>query len=241
MQYGAFTAVRDLSFSVRRGEIFGLLGPNGAGKTTTFSTLTRQARPSAGTITMLGLDLARDFDALCPRFGYVPDAENHLDDLTARQNLEIFADLYRVSRRRVEECLRAVELWREADLPARAYSRGMRKKLLLARELLHEPALLLLDEPTANLDVYSTERIRGLLRDLAARGTAILLTTHDMAEVEQVCDRVAIINHGTLIDLDTPTAFKARNTERVVDVVFAREGGYESISLDLTKRSRGER
>lgn len=238
VQYGAFTAVDNLSFSVRRGEVFGLLGPNGAGKTTTFASLTRQAPISGGSISLLGRDLLKEFDQLRPKFGYVPDSENHFDELSARQNLEIFADLYQAPRRRVEECLRAVELWREADLPARAFSRGMRKKLLLARELLHEPELLLLDEPTANLDVHSTELIRGLIRDLSRRGTAILLTTHDMPEVEQVCDRVAIVNHGRLVDLDSPTAFKARNTERVVDVVVEREGRYERVEINLTDEAQ---
>ena len=127
-----------------------------------------------------------------------------------------------------------VELLREADLPVRGYSKGMRKKLLLARELLHRPEVLLLDEPTANLDVHSTERIREILLKLAKQGTTILLTTHNMGEVEIVCDRVAIINHGRLVDLDSPTAFKSRNTERIVDVVLERDGRHERVSINLT-------
>jgi ABC-2 type transport system ATP-binding protein len=214
IRYGAFTAVDRLSLAIRPGEVFGLLGPNGAGKTTTFLCLTHQVAAGAGRARMLGHDLARDFDAVKPRFGYVPDDENHFEELTAGQNLRIFAELYGVGRAAIDACLDRVELLREKHLPVRAFSKGMRKKLLLARELLHEPEVLLLDEPTANLDVHSTERIRRIIKDLAAGGVTVLVTTHDMPEVEQICDRVAIVNHGRLVDLDSPIGFKARNTER---------------------------
>jgi ABC-2 type transport system ATP-binding protein len=234
IRYGAFTAVDQLSFTVHRGEVFGLLGPNGAGKTTTFSYLTRQLLIGEGEVRVLGHDLVKEFPAIKPHFGYVPDTENHFEEFTARQNLRIFADLYSVSRSRIDECLEMVELLREGDLPVRGYSKGMRKKLLLARELLHEPEILLLDEPTANLDVHSTERIRDMLLRLAKHGTTILLTTHNMREVEVVCDRVAIINHGRLIDMDSPIAFKSRNTERIVDAVLERDGKHERIAINLT-------
>lgn len=235
VRYGNFTAVADLCLSVAAGEIFGLLGPNGAGKTTTFSCLTRQVPISGGRILMLGKDLETQFDDVKGQFGYVPDTENHFDEFTAEQNLRIFAELYGVAADRVEICLEQVELLREKSLPVRAFSKGMKKKLLLARELLHEPPLLLLDEPTANLDVHSTERIRGIIQGLAKNGTTVFLTTHNMGEVEQVCDRVAIINHGKLIDLDSPIAFKARNTERVVDVTVEREKVHERLSFNLTE------
>ena len=233
VRYGEFVAVDGLCLSVEPGEIFGLLGPNGAGKTTTFLCLTRQVPISAGRLRVLGHDVATDFDRLKPRFGYVPDVENHFDEFTAAQNLRIHADLYGLDRRRVDECLELVELGRERDLPVRTYSKGMRKKLLLARELLHRPALLLLDEPTANLDVHSTELIRGLLRDVAQQGTTVFLTTHNMAEVEQVCGRVAIINHGRLVDVDSPIGFKARHSDRFVDVVLERDAGHERLTFDL--------
>ena len=241
IRYGTFTAVDYLSFSVNRGEVFGLLGPNGAGKTTTFLCLTQQVGISEGRVLVFGHDLARDFDAIKGRFGYVPDSENHFDEFTAAQNLQLFTDLYGVSRNRIDECLALVELSREKDLPVRAFSKGMKKKLLLARELLHEPELLLLDEPTANLDVHSTELIRNLLKDLAKKGTTVFITTHNMHEVEQACDRVAIITHGKLVDLDSPMAFKSRNTARMVDVVVERDGKHERIALDLASEpQRGE-
>lgn len=234
IRYGTFTAVEGLTFSVAPGEIFGLLGPNGAGKTTTFLCLTCQVGISSGSVQVLGHDLQSNFDAIKPRFGYVPDTENHFDEFTAAQNLRLFCDLYGVPRSRVDVCLEMVELERARDLPVQTFSKGMKKKLLLARELLHEPEVLLLDEPTANLDVHSTERIRGILQQLAKAGTTVFLTTHNMTEVEQLCDRVAIINRGKLIDLDTPTAFKIRHTERIVDVVLERNGRHERREMLLT-------
>lgn len=238
IRYGDFTAVNQLSLAIRAGEVFGLLGPNGAGKTTTFLSLTRQIPITSGRISMLGFDIATEFARVKPLFGYVPDVENHFDEFTAAQNLCIYADLYRVPYARIDACLEQVELLREKDLPVRGYSKGMRKKLLIARELLHEPSILLLDEPTANLDVHSTERIRHLIKGLAAKGVTVLITTHNMHEVEQVCDRVAIVNRGKLVDLDSPTAFKARNTERIVDVVLERGGAHERVSIDLMSESQ---
>ncbi len=233
IRYGKFVAVDELNIAVQPGEIFGLLGPNGAGKTTTFLCLTRQVPIFSGAIKLLGLDLKTQFDAIKPRFGYVPDTENHFDEFTAAQNLQLFADLYGLSHERIDICLEQVELIRAKQLPVRAFSKGMKKKLLIARELLHEPELLLLDEPTANLDVHSTELIRKLILDLAKKGATVLITTHNMGEVEQVCDRVAIINHGKLVDLDTPTAFKVRHTERIVDVVLERGNTHERLSVRL--------
>src|SRR4051812_2374726 len=141
VRYGSYTAVDHLSLAVRTGEVFGPLGPNGAGKTTTFSCLPRPIPITSGRGSLLRPDAGREFAAVKPRFGYVPDVENHFDEFTAGQNLRIYADLYRVPRARIDTCLEMVELRRERDIPVRAFSKGMRKKLLLARELLHEPEL----------------------------------------------------------------------------------------------------
>lgn len=233
IRYGNFVAVDHLSLEVKAGETFGLLGPNGAGKTTTFLCLTQQVGISEGTVKILGHDVGREFDAIRPRFGYVPDADNHFDEFTAWENLLIFADLYNAPRTRISECLDKVELLREKNLPVRAFSKGMRKKLLVARALLHAPEVLLLDEPTANLDVHSTALIRELIKSLARNGVTIFLTTHNMHEVEQVCDRVAIITHGKLLDLDSPMGFKSRNTEKIVDMVLERAGKHETVSINL--------
>src|SRR5262249_19276528 len=157
---------------------FGLLGPNGAGKSSTIRVLIGQRKPSDGRVSVAGHDVVRDWARLKCRFGYVPDRENHFEEFSGRRNLLIFAGLYDVSRQRVEECLDMVELSEAAALPVAGYSLGMRRKLLLARAMLHRPDVLYLDEPTANLDVHSAAVVRRLLREWVAAGHTVLMTTH---------------------------------------------------------------
>src|SRR6478609_3754426 len=217
--YGSFAAVDGLDLEIRGGELFGLLGPNGAGKSTTIRVLIGQRRPSGGTVTVAGYDVVRDWAKIKPLFGYVPDRENHFEEFTGRRNLEFFAQLYGVPRRRAQDVLEMVELDEAADLPVRGYSLGMRKKLLLARALLHEPPILYLDEPTANLDIHSAEIVHRILRERVKAGATIVMTTHDMDEVEKICDRVGIMARGKLVALDSPLALKQEHTERKVDVI----------------------
>ena len=230
VRYGSFTAVDHLSLELRPGELFGLLGPNGAGKSSTIRVLIGQRRPSAGLVRVAGLDVVRQWDDVKSVFGYVPDRENHFEEFTGRRNLHIFAGLYNVPRRRIDECLALVELTEAADLPVRAYSLGMRRKLLLARSLLHRPRLLYLDEPTANLDIHSAEVVHRILRDLTRQGVTVLLTTHNMQEVEEICDRVAILCRGRLVALDAPLALRSRHAERKADVIL---NGGERLVIDL--------
>ncbi|MBK7579957.1 MAG: ABC transporter ATP-binding protein [Myxococcales bacterium] len=220
VRYGDFVAVDALDLEVLQGELFGLLGPNGAGKSTTLRVLTGQLRPSSGRVFALGHDLERDLASVKPRLGYVPDRDNHFEELSARQNLELFADLYGVPRRRVDEVLSSVELGDAADLAVRGFSQGMRKKLLIARALLHEPTLIYLDEPTTNLDVHSARLVRRLLQELSASGKTVLLTTHDMAEVDEICTRMAVISRGRCIAQGTPAELKQAYTEHRVDAVL---------------------
>jgi ABC-type multidrug transport system ATPase subunit len=221
IRYGAFTAVDGLDLQLVRGELFGLLGPNGAGKSSTLRVLIGQRKPSGGQVTVAGYDIVRDWDAVKPLFGYVPDRENHFEEFTGRQNLRFFARLYKAEEHRVDECLDLVELTDAGDLAVSGYSLGMRRKLLLARALLHRPPLLYLDEPTANLDIHSAGLVRKVLRELVKDGGTVLLTTHNMQEVEEICDRVAILCRGRLVALDTPLALRQRHTERKVDVILA--------------------
>ncbi|MCI0464853.1 MAG: ABC transporter ATP-binding protein [Gemmataceae bacterium] len=231
VRYGSFVAVDNLDLELPSGELFGLLGPNGAGKSSTLRVLIGQRPPSAGRVTILGKDIVRDWAAIKPLFGYVPDRENHFEEFSARYNLSLFAALYNVPADRVMECLRRVELDESADLPVQAYSLGMRRKLLLARALLHRPRLLYLDEPTANLDVHSGKLVRRILRELVGEGCTVLLTTHNMEEVEEVCDRVAILCRGKLVALDSPLALRRQHTEHVADVVL-RDGRRHAYDLD---------
>src|SRR5207249_7732665 len=161
---------------------------------------------------------------------YVPDRENHFEDFTGRKNLEIFAGLYRVPLRRVDDCLELVELSDAANIKVKGYSLGMRRKLLIARALLHEPPVLYLDEPTANLDIHSAEVVHRILRERVRHGATVIMTTHDMDEVEKICDRVGIVCRGKLVALDSPWALKQEHTERKVDVI--RDDG-ERLVFDM--------
>jgi len=230
VHYGSFAAVDGLDLDIRGGELFGLLGPNGAGKSTTIRVLIGQRRPTGGAVSVAGFDVVREWAKIKPIFGYVPDRENHFEEFTGRRNLEFFGQLYGVPRRRAQDVLELVELEEAADLPVRGYSLGMRKKLLLARALLHEPPILYLDEPTANLDIHSAEVVHRILRDRVKAGATIILTTHDMDEVETICDRVGIVCRGKLVALDSPLALKQAHTERKVDVI--RDDG-ERLVFDL--------
>lgn len=236
--YGSFAAVDGLDLDIRRGELFGLIGPNGAGKSTTIRVLIGQRRPTAGTVAVAGHDVVREWSRIKPLFGYVPDRENHFEEFTGRRNLEFFGQLYGVPKLRAQAVLKMVELDEAADLPVRGYSLGMRKKLLLARALLHEPQILYLDEPTANLDIHSAEVVHRILRDRVKLGATVVLTTHDMDEVEKICDRVGIVCRGKLVALDSPLALKQEHTERKVDVI--RTDG-ERLVFDMdNEQSRGE-
>jgi ABC-2 type transport system ATP-binding protein len=231
IRYGSFTAVDQLSLDIRAGELFGLLGPNGAGKSSTIRVLIGQRRPSGGRVTVAGHDVVRDWATLKTQFGYVPDRENHFEEFTGRRNLLFFAGLYGVPRERVDDCLNMVELTEAADLQVQGYSLGMRRKLLLARAMLHKPPVLYLDEPTANLDVHSAAVVRRLLRDWVRSGHTVLMTTHNMQEVEEICDRVAILNKGQLIALDTPLSLRRQHSKREVDATLA-DGTLLMFDLD---------
>lgn len=241
VRFGRFTAVNDLSLTVNEGELFGFLGPNGAGKTTTIKVLIGSQRPTSGTIRVAGFQIPTEFDQVKQQFGYVPDTENHIEEFTGRENLELFARLYDMPLSTVDESLARLELSEAADVVVSAYSKGMRRKLLIAREIMHRPKILYFDEPTANLDAHSTELVRELLRDLASQGTTIFLTTHNMEEVEQICDRVAILCRGELVDCDTPTNFVTRHAVRIVKAQFEREGNVIRESLDLDLADQRER
>ena len=233
VHFGPFVALDRVSFHLQPGEIFGFLGPNGAGKTTTLKVLTGQIRPTEGTVLLEGRRLWESFEDLKSRFGYVPDFDNHLEELTAHQNLVLFCRLYRIPTERAREVLEAVELFGERDQKVCNFSKGMKKKLTIAREILHLPKLIYLDEPTANLDVHSTAVIRVLLKDLARGGATVFCTTHNMDEAEELCDRVAILDQGKTVEIDTPEGFKARFSEPLVRVMVESSEGRETLSIRL--------
>jgi ABC-2 type transport system ATP-binding protein len=222
-----FRAVDGIDLVVEPGEIFGLLGPNGAGKTTTMKMLATLLIPTSGTIRVLGIDpLARPREVRA-RLGAMLSGERSLYwKLTGRENLEYFAALYHVPPRetkaRIERSLRAVNLTDRADDYVERYSTGMRQRLALARALLPDPPLIVLDEPTVGLDPQASRDLRDRVRELRSQGKTVLLTTHYMEEADQLCDRVAIIDHGRIVALDTPAALK--RTIRAEEVVHLEIG-----------------
>ncbi|MDD1749475.1 MAG: ABC transporter ATP-binding protein [Methanothrix sp.] len=204
--YGNFLAVDHVSFMVNSGELFGFLGPNGAGKTTTIRMLTGIIKKSSGEASVMGYPAgsirAKQLS------GVMPELSNAYLDLTAWGNLMLVADLYRISRNpakeRAESLLRQLGLYERKDSLASTYSMGMRKRLILSMALLSNPQILFLDEPTSGLDVQSVRFMRALLRNLKQEGKTIFLTTHNMDEAAEMCQRVAIINRGKIIALDSP-------------------------------------
>jgi ABC-2 type transport system ATP-binding protein len=223
-----FAAVDGVDLRVERGEIFGVLGPNGAGKTTTMRMLATLLEPTAGTARVLGWDVVRDAREVRRRMGAVlSDGRSLYWKLTARENLEYFAALYHVpaadAARRIAAVLNAVHLDDRADDYVERYSTGMRQRLVLARALLPNPELLLLDEPTVGLDPQSARDLRDRVLALRGEGRTVLLTTHYMEEADQLCDRIAIIDHGRIAALDTPQALK--RTIGATEVVRLEVGG----------------
>jgi ABC-2 type transport system ATP-binding protein len=225
-----FVAVKSIDLRVERGEIFGVLGPNGAGKTTTLRMLATLLEPTSGDVRVLGIDVRRRPRDVRRQLGAMLSGERSLYwKLTARENLEYFAALYHVppreQRARIDASLAAVQLVDRADDYVERYSTGMRQRLALARALLPDPPLVILDEPTVGLDPQAARDLRDRVRELKRQGRTVLLTTHYMEEADQLCDRIAIIDHGGIVALDTPAALKRRiRAEEVVSLEIGMTG-----------------
>jgi len=214
-------AVRDVTFEVERGELFGLLGPNGAGKTTTVKMLATLLIPTGGTISIFGQDITQRTNEIRKLIGFTfGGARGLYGRLTANENLRYFAELYamppEVTRKRIPELLELVGLSTRGNDKVETFSSGMQQRLHLARALLHDPDLIYLDEPTIGIDPVGARELRATIKNLKAMGKTILLTTHYMAEADELCDRIAIINNGRIIALDSPSSLKNRMTAETV-------------------------
>ena len=206
-------AVRGVSFAIKQGEIFGFLGPNGAGKTTTISMLSSLLVPTSGTATVAGFDLTRQADQVKRHIGLVPQDLALYPTISARDNLNFFGRIYglngKVLKQRVDDALKMVGLFDRANDAVEKFSGGMKRRVNIAAGLLHEPDILFLDEPTVGVDPQSRNFIFDNVEELNKRGLTVLYTTHYMEEAERLCDRVAIIDQGRIVALDTPAALQA--------------------------------
>jgi ABC-2 type transport system ATP-binding protein len=212
-RFGDLIAVDNLSFTVQGGEIFGLLGPNGAGKTTTINLLTGLLRRDGGEVRVLGHDPQREAREVRQRIGYVPQETNVYVDLSATDNLWHHAALYCRDlagvEGRIEDLLRLMNLWERRKDAVRTFSGGMKRRLVLARALLHDPEIILFDEPTLGVDVQARHVIWAHIQDQRAGGKTFVVSTNDMAEADTLCDRLLIVDQGQAIALDTPEQLKA--------------------------------
>ncbi len=235
--YGAKTAVDGVSFEIRRGEIFGLLGPNGAGKTSTLSAIEGLVKPQSGTVVLDGIDSERHPSQARARMGVQLQATSFQSELEIRQIVRLYAGLYGVelSGQQIADGLRAIGLEGEARKPFKQLSGGQQQRLSLYIAVVHDPVLLLLDEPTAGLDPQSRRQLWGRMEHIRQEGGSILLTTHSMEEAQAVCDRVAIIDHGTLLTTETPHDLieKHKNDPPVREVARG-EVTLEDVFIGLT-------
>jgi ABC-2 type transport system ATP-binding protein len=236
--YGDLTAVDEIDFDVYRGEIFGFLGPNGAGKTTTQRMLASLLTPTGGSIRIDQKDITQYTREVKSIVGLIPEESNVYNELTAWDNLMFTGQLYRMPRKervnRAQELLEFFGLWEKRKIKVENYSKGMKRRLSIAMGVIHQPQLLFLDEPTPGLDPQSALKIRELIKDLNKNGTTIFLTTHQIEEANQLCDRIAIIDHGRIAVIDSPENLKTRINE-----VQSVEISLEAAAMEKSSKEYG--
>ena len=238
-KFGDLVAVKGISFQVKDGEIFGLLGPNGAGKTTLIRMMTTLTPPTSGTARIAGHDIATDADGVRHAIGVIPQAFTSDPELTAVENMRLHARLYGVPaegrEQLINDLLESVNLTRFRDAFVKTFSGGMRRRMEIARGLVHSPRVLFLDEPTTGLDPVSRTNVWEMIRSLRSRSDlTILLTTHYMDEADKLCDRIAIVDHGQLVALDTPA--KLKDSIPGADVVEAEFSGAPAGWVDELRK-----
>ena len=234
-KYGRRTVVDDLSFKIRPGQTLGLLGPNGAGKTTTIRMLMGLAKPSSGSASIFGFNLATHIKQIHSRIGVVFEKPNLFENLSGYENLAIFCRLHNQPPTLVKPLLERMELRERAAEPVKVYSKGMRQRILILRALVHQPQLLFLDEPCSGLDPVSSRIIRDYLLELKKSGVTILLTSHDMEEVDELCDLIGFINHGKLMVLADKNQLKNEYGHNSLKVIY-RNGAELSETILVPSR-----
>lgn len=217
-------AIADLTFQVMEGEIFGFLGPSGAGKTTTIKALTKQLKMAQGSIELFGKSLAEHHSSVYDQIGIMSDSNDVYENLSVYDNLKFFASIKGMDESVVDPLLKKIGLYEARKKIVKKLSKGMRQRLLLATTLVHKPKLLFLDEPTASLDPRTTAEIHDLFRMLNREGTTIFLTTHSMDEAEKLCDRVAFLDQGRIVELGSCASLKLKYAQDTITVQFSQEG-----------------
>jgi len=233
--FDELVAVHNISFQVKKGELFGFLGPNAAGKTTTIRMLTGVIKPDEGTASIFGYDILREGLKTKQLMGIVPEMANAYVDLSAWNNIMLIGELYGVPKKerqeRAKKFLKEFGLYERRNHLVKGFSKGMKQKLLLCMALINEPQILFLDEPTSGLDVESQRLIKDMIREFNKSGTTVFLTTHNMEEANQLCDRVAIINHGRIAAIDSPEKLRMRSSGlQSIDVSFDKTIGTNDLS-----------
>ena len=235
-RYGDLLAVDHIHFDVAEGEILGFLGPNGAGKSTTVKMLTGQLLPKAGRATLLGLDVARQPKQVQAQIGVCFEITNLYESMSAVENLKLFARLFGVRDFDANALLQRVGLDGRGQDKVEGYSKGMKQRLMVARALVNQPRILFLDEPTEGLDPSSAQAIRGVILEEQARGATVFLTTHDMHEADMLCQRVAFIDQGKIVALDTPHTLKQQYGKRMIRAeVVAADGALQTREIILDR------
>lgn len=238
--YGKVLAVDNISFKVARQEILGFLGPNGAGKSTTVKVLTGQLRVQEGHVTVLGSDITKNIEGIQSKMGVCFEQPNLYEQMSALENLELFARLFDMKNFDGKALLKKVGLeGREKERVAN-YSKGMKQRLMVARAFVNDAEILFLDEPTSGLDPVSADSIRNLIRQEQERGATIFLTTHDMWEADKLCDRVAFLNQGKIAALDTPHTLKQQYGQRTLVLEIAHDGQLEKRTVTMDKPETSE-
>lgn len=233
-QYGELVAVDHVSFEVKKGELFGFLGPNAAGKTTTIRMLTGVIKPDDGTASIFGYNILKEGLMTRQLMGIVPEMANAYVDLSAWNNLMLIGELYGVPKKKREEIatklLKEFGLYERRKQLVKGFSKGMKQKLLLCMALINEPQILFLDEPTSGLDVESQRLIKDMIREFNKNGTTVFLTTHNMEEANQLCDRIAIINHGRIAAINSPEKLRLQSSGlQSIEVSFDKAVSVEEL------------
>jgi len=235
-KFNSFTAVDNISFEVEKGEIFGLLGPNGAGKTTTIRMITGIFKPTKGSIYINEYNMEKESLKAKQLMGIVPEMANAYVDLSAYKNMVLIGELYGIEKQKIQErtenLLKLFGLLERKNDKVKTFSKGMKQRLIIAMGLINDPKLLFLDEPTSGLDVESVRLIRGLIRKFNDEGTTVILTTHNIEEADNLCDKVAIMNYGKIVAIDRPARLKhIIESTSSIEVAFEKKVDMEKLKF----------